>query len=223
MPSPSNPDNAQKLNFAASMDRFFAGRYDASKSLRGQALPAEVVSIDATGTIVTVKFPMQDPGGSDDLQEQFPLHVLELPQMEMPVATDLYGIPPLQEGDQGYCVPADYSIDGVAGYSNDPTSFTPQPNLSTLVFHPIGNVQAGEREHKDKYFLSGPTGVHLFSLEGEVSVKIGPLPEEEGPKNAMQIKPLIQASSDLDAKQKGVPLYGLYHNAGTVRYQYTVP
>jgi hypothetical protein len=219
----SNPDNAQKLNFASSMDRFFAGRFDASKSLRGQALPAEIISVDSTGTIVTVKFPMQDPGGSEELQQQFPLHVLILPEMEMPVATDLYGIPPLKAGDKGYCLPADYSIDGVSGYSNDPTHFTPQPNLSTLVFHPMGNVKAEAREHADKYFVSGPTGVHLKSTNGNLDVKIGPLPAEGGENNAMQIKTLVQASSDIEAKLKGVPLFGLYHNAGVVRYQYTVP
>jgi hypothetical protein len=222
MANNSNPDNAQKLNFAETMDRHFAARYDASKSIGGQALPAQIVSIDSTGTIVTVKFPMKDPGGSSTLRAQFPLYVLTLPQMEMPVATDLWGIPPLQVGDQGYCLPCDYSIDGVSGYTNEQTSFTKQPNLSTLVFHPIGNVKASEREHADKYFVSGPTGVHLKSINGNVEVKVGPL-GAEGENNAMQIKTLTQAATDIEARAKGVPLFGLYHNNGAVRYQYTVP
>lgn len=219
----SNPDNAQKLSFAKSMDEFFAGRYNAKQNLKGQALPAQIVSIDATGTIVTVKFPMKDPGGSETLRAQYPLYVIQLPQMEMPVATDLYGIPPLQAGDKGYCLPCDYSIDGVSGYSNEQTSFNPQPNLSTLVFHPIGNVKAEEREHTDKYFISGPTGVHLKSVAGNLEVKIGPLDPLEGENNAVQIKTLTQAINDIDARAKGVPLFGLYHNNGTVRYQFTVP
>jgi hypothetical protein len=166
---------------------------------------------------------MKDPGGSETQKQQYPLHPILVPQVEMPVATDLYGIPPLQVGDKGYCLPADYSLDGVSGYSNEQTSFTPQPNLAALVFHPIGNVKAGEREHADKYYISGPTGVHLKSTAGNVEVKIGPLPAEGGLNNAMQIKTLTQASSDVDAKSKGVPLFGIYHNAGVIRYQYTVP
>jgi len=205
------------------MDGFFAARYNIQKQLRGSVLPAQVVSIDATGTIVTVKFPMQDPTGSETLDYQYPLNVVQLPEVEMPVATDLYGIPPLQVGDTGYCIPCDYSTLGISGYTNDQTSYTREPNLSTLVFHPIGNVQAGEREYPDKYFLSGPTGVHLHALAGNLHVIIGPVPDREGPNNAMLIDSLTEAVSDLDAKQKGVPLHGLYHNAGAVRYQYTVP
>src|SRR6185312_2855937 len=217
----ANEDLAQIYPLPKSMDAHFEGKYQDKYWLRPKAFPASIVSIDATGTIANVKFEVIEPGTDDGTKDLHPLWPLQFPQMEMPVATDLYGIPPLKAGDKGYCVPADVDLGAVSGYYDNSATLTQPLNLSSLVFHPIGNVKATERTFQDKYFISGPTGAHIKDLSGFADVIIGPVPD--GPKNTVQILNLIPASSDADAQQKGVPLGGLYHNNGVVRYQFTVP
>jgi hypothetical protein len=219
--SNSNPSFDQILPLPESLAAQWRKMHSVTQDLKPKAFPASITSVDSTGTIVKVKFEILEPGTNPAMQDLHPLYVLQWPETEMPVATDLYGIPPLQVGDKGYCVPADVDLGAVSGYYDTVATLSPMPNLATLVFHPIGNVKANQNPDQTKYFLSGPSGVILQDLSGVATVIVGPV--EGGPKNVMQLNTLIPASSDVDAKSKGVPLGGLYHNNGTVRYQFTVP
>jgi hypothetical protein len=214
------------------MDTAFERRWRVKKDQEGKRFPACITKVDTTGTIVTVKFEVLEPGTNPNMQDLHPDWVLQFPETTMPVATDLYGIPPLQIGDKGYCLPAETDLGGVSGYYDTPTSLTQPFNLSALVFHPIGNVKAKPLFDPSKYYLSGPTGILLEDLSGVVAVLIGPV--DDGIGNAIQILQtpdkggeriagLLNCPNDVVARSQGIPQYGLYHTDGAVRYQYSVP
>jgi hypothetical protein len=236
----SNPTLDQLFPLPQALDGFYQGRHAIQEEMRGKAFPASIVSVDATGTIVKVKFEVLEPGTNENMMDLHPKFMLQWPETEMPVATDLYGIAPLKKGDKGYCVPADVDLGAVSGYYDTMASLTVMPNLSTLAFHPIGNVKAKTgREDPSKYFLTGPTGVSMVDAAktaafnvgksdggnagstAKIIVNVGPV--DSGAGNALQIILLVNASSDVMAKSMGIPLGGLYHNNGAVRYQWTVP
>jgi hypothetical protein len=208
--------NFLKTPFIDSMGGTLAQNDLSNLAAKGQAIPAEVVSVDGTGTIVVVNFLVQDP------EEGFAKSGIQLPRVEMPVATDLYGIPPLKKGDTGYCLPADVYLGGVSGLGIGKANWGRPSNLSALAFHPLGNKKAAGRIFADKYFLSGPGGVHLLAETRGLDIILGGVAGE--PRNVVQINTLVQAANDVEARAKGVPLNGLYYDSnGKVCYQYTVP
>src|SRR5580765_5615628 len=196
--------NEIKTPFIDSLHGIWARQSGVFRNLIPKALPASVLKVDSTGTIVKIKFEVKD-------EPTMSYGALLLPEIEVPIATDLYGIPPIQKGDKGYCVPSDVYLGGMSGLGDTKqATFAQMPNLSTMVFHPLGNAKAETmREDVDKYYLAGPTGVDLFDLSGVAQVTIGPT--EFGPANTMRLRVLINASSDAAARAAGVPLYGLYH------------
>jgi hypothetical protein len=91
-------------------------------------MPASVVAIDASGTIVTVKFEVQDD-------------VITFPNMKMPVFGPRFIRYPLRaggdDGTKGFVVPSDYYMGGMSGLGGGVANLTQRPNLSTYVFFPV--------------------------------------------------------------------------------------
>lgn len=123
----------------------------------GKALPATVASVN--GSIVTVNFSMQG---------------VQLPQTEMPVAGSQYVRLPIQVGDAGVCFPADVDIGVASGLGNTQSpSLTRVPNLSALVFFPIGNLN-WTAVTANILTLYGPDGVTIRDSGTNAEVQLTP-------------------------------------------------
>lgn len=194
-------DNAQKTPLSISLNRHTSQRIDSNQQGLPKSFPASVVSVDETGTIVTIQFELK----SD---------VFTPPQVQCALATDEWSRPPITKGTKGYVVPADVYLGGVTGLGGGTATYDKQANLSTLVFHPLGNTEFDKLYAPDKYVLLGPNGVIIRDKAGAAVVNIGPV--SGGAKNVIQTA-LINATSDADAQAKGVPLNGWYENNGAVK------
>lgn len=197
--------NDQKTPLAKNLGDWLRTQQGSAAQLLGQALPASVQEVNENGTIVKVKFEIYDP-------------VLQLPQVEMPVATDKYARSPLKKGDPGYCIPGTVYLGGVSGLGGGTATFDQLPNLSTLVFHPLGNTDLPALFDKDKFQVTADKA--MVVMQGtDVLVDMGKT--DGGDKNVMRLPTLINATNDADAASKGVPLMGMYHNNGGVKVRIT--
>lgn len=197
--------NAQKTPIAASLNQWQEDRQRSFNQQLGRSVPASIVEIDETGTIVTVQFEIE----SD---------LFTLPNVQCALATDEFTRPPLKKGSKGYVVPADYYMGGVTGLGGGVATFDRQPNLSALVFHPCGNKEYSKLYDKDRYVIFGPKGVVIRDTDGTVIVTIGAV--DNGAKNVIQAK-LVAASDDADAAGKGIPINGFYQTSGAVKVRLT--
>jgi hypothetical protein len=198
--------NGQKTPFVKSISgagELATGQFG---ELQGKAIPATVISVDASGTIVTVKFEVTDP-------------TVTFPQITCPVATDKYARAPLRAGDPGYVVPSDLYLGGVSGLGGGTATLDQPLNLGAVVFHPCGNTNFSPIEDEDKYNIAAPRGAQIATEDGTYKADIGPLkdPLLEGQKNMLRLVGLQQAADDAEARAKKIPVWGLYHNAGVVR------
>ena len=137
-------NNAQKTPIARALE-LFAGRKAASEiDMQGQALPASVVAVKSSG-IVTVKFELQNVPWV-------------FQQMDVPIAGSEYIRLPIQKGMLGWVMPADKYLGGVSGLGGGTADWTDRPNLSNLVFSPIGNKNWTATDDPNKLVLYGPDG-----------------------------------------------------------------
>jgi hypothetical protein len=208
-------NNVQKTPFQESLNRFFDEKERGTTAVSAKAMPASVVSIDASGTIVTVKFEVQDD-------------VITYPNMKMPVFGPRFIRYPLRAGGddatKGFVIPSDYYMGGMSGLGGGVANLTQRPNLSTYVFFPVGNTSNSETPFPNKTVIEGPEGVFLQTDDEETSLDLG---YEKGGVNIDA--PLggnilkanwTKASSDADAKGKGIPYLGLYADPdGTIKWQ----
>jgi hypothetical protein len=122
----------------------------------GQALPGHVVAVN--GAIVTVAF---DVTG------------LTLPQVKMPVFGPIYIRYPIQVGDKGVTFPIDVYLGGVSGLGGGTADTTPQGNLSTLVWLPVGNSN-WPSVNSNALVLQGPDGVVEQDTGGNTTSALTP-------------------------------------------------
>ena len=208
-------NNAQKTPFQETLNRFVDEKQRFSDSLSAKPMPASVVSIEASGTIVTVKFEVQDD-------------VVTYPNMKMPVFGPRFIRYPLRAGGddatKGFVIPSAYYMGAMTGLGNGVANLTQWPNLSTYTFFPVGNVNDGDTPFPDKTVIEGPQGVYLQTDDEETSLNVG---YEKGgvnidaPLGGNTLKGAwTEASSDSEAKGKGVPYLGLYaHPDGSMKWQ----
>lgn len=208
-------NNAQKTPLQESLNRFFDSKDQDARTLGPKAIPCSVVSIDSSGTVVTVKFEVQDD-------------VITYPNMKMAVFGPRFIRYPLRAGGddatKGFAVPSDYYMGGVTGLGGGVANLTQQPNLSTLVFFPTGNAGNNETPFPDKTVIEGPQGVYLRTDDEETSLDLG---YEKGgisidaPLGGNMLKGnWTEASSDGEARDKGIPYLGLYADPdGTIKWQ----
>lgn len=201
-------DNAQKTPIQFALHRFVEDKISNAQQAVGKNIPATVVSVDPTGTIVTVQFEIV----SD---------LFTLPQVQCSLATDEFTRPPITKGAKGYVVSSDYFMGGMTGLGTGNATFDKQSNLSMLVFHPCGNTEYAKLYDQDRYVTFGPKGVIIQNADSSMIVNFGPIKDGTGPKNVVQILTLVSASSDSDAAGKGIPINGLYQTSGAVKVRIT--
>ena len=207
------PDNAQKTPIQTSLQLWGSGQQESFKQLQGKRIPCSVVSVDGTGTIVVVKFEIL----SD---------VLTLPQVEMPVQTTEYSRAPIRAGTKGYAQASEYYLGGVTDMGGGNAGFEEQPNLSNLTFVPLGSTSFSDTPNPDWHWVNGPDGVLISNADQTVSLLLttaGGI-ELNGPLGMNLLKGnWTEATSDADAKSKGIPFDGVYKTADGLLHWQRIP
>jgi hypothetical protein len=143
----------QKQPFIKSLNRINQNSFSSLQQLLKKGLPATVVEVDKTGTIATVQF---------EVDSQF-----TLPKVKMPIYGPEFVRWPLQKGAKGVVMSSDLSTGGMSGLGEGVATLTPQFNLSTGVFFPIGNTGFKDTDDPQKTVLYGPDGVIIRTLKGD--------------------------------------------------------
>ena len=145
------PGNNQKTPLAFSLQVGAQQKVQDAVALLGKALPAEVVSIDETGTIVTVQFLVQT-------------NLFTLPNIQCPLATSEYSRAPIQAGCKGQVFPSDVYNGGVSGLGGGVADLSLPGNLTALTFFPVGNTGFSPTDDPNKYLIYGPDGAIIRTL-----------------------------------------------------------
>lgn len=151
-------DNAQKIPFARSLPLFAQRKALEEIQKRGTALPGHVISV--SGSIVTVAFDVEGA---------------TIPQVTMPVFGPEYIRYPVQANDKGVAFPASTYLGGVTGLGIGTADLTPQMNLTSLVWFPLGNKTWATPPGSDANTLTlyGHAATLLLdSFSGNGSVKL---------------------------------------------------
>lgn len=198
--------DAQKKPLVDSLNRFTSDAIQTAGDLLGKSWPVSIESIDETGTIVTVRFEVDGAG------QQFPM-------VTCPVLTSSYERRPLKKGDFGIVISSDLYLGGVSGLGGGIATMTPQSNLATLAFLPIGNKNFSATPNPNAYCLNGPEGVQMQDDEGLTKMSVGPEGAViTGSGGKVLTANLTQAENDIEARDRGVPFEGLYRTStGGVR------
>lgn len=150
--------NVQRIPLGLSLAEIARQGAESVVERLGQSMPCSVVSV--SGSIVTVKFEMTAAP-------------LTLPQVTMPVFGPEYIRYPIQKGDKGMAVSADYYLGKMSGLGTGTADLREPPNLSALVFLPIGNKNWSTVD-KDAVTLYGPNGVVLRDKDSKVTLTLTP-------------------------------------------------
>jgi len=138
---------SQKVPVGDAILRVARGAIDQYHTLMGKAMPASVVSVGKNNTMVTVKIEI----ASD----------YTFPQVTCAVAGPEYLRVPIQKDDKGILVPSDYYLGAMDGTGTGVATLSRDPNLSAMVWMPIGNKKFTDvpDADKNKVILYGPDGV----------------------------------------------------------------
>lgn len=117
----------QKKHFTESLREYVGWANANNQQNLGQALPCHVVF--NAGPIVTVAFDITTANNAT------------FPQVTCPVLESYYIRLPIQVGDKGIVLSANTLLGGISGLGGGLADFnTTPPNLSALVFIPVGNA-----------------------------------------------------------------------------------
>ena len=116
--------NEYKTPLSGSLNDVAQRRVQDAVQIAGKALPCKVVS--KHNSIVTVQFLVNADGAT-------------LPQVTVPIFGAEYVRLPVQAGCLGVVFPADVRLGGVTGLGLGQPTFDDVPNLTALVFFPVGN------------------------------------------------------------------------------------
>ena len=147
--------NNQRFDFRTKLNELAQNQARKAIEQLGTSLPASIVSI--TGQIAVVQFEV--------------LPIGQLPQVKIPIMGSEYVRQPFQPGAKGFVMPVDASIFTVAGMTTGTANMNPLPNLSSLVFFPIGNMN-WKAVDPQSLVLTGLSDVmmrdnaHQMTLEG---------------------------------------------------------
>lgn len=139
------PNYGQKTPIARTLEAWGLRKAQSAIDLLGAALPASVVKVVSSG-IVTVKFELQNVP-------------FTLPQITVPIEGSEYIRLPIQQGMKGWVKPSDAYLGGMSGLGGGIADLTPRPNLSNLVFSPIGNTAWSAADDPNAVVIYGPDGV----------------------------------------------------------------
>jgi hypothetical protein len=157
-------DNALKTPFHRSLDLHSVNTYLELDNLKGMSLPASVVSVEESNTIVRVKFEVNTQVGTQQL--------LQLPEVTCPVFGPQYLRYPIQVGDQGVCLSATAYLGGVSGLGPGPATLAQPGNLGALVFFPVGNRNFTASENPNAAILYGPDGAIVRDEGNTTHIKV---------------------------------------------------
>lgn len=152
------PSNNQKTPLVDGLNRFTSGKIEDAGQLIGKSLPASILAIDPSHTIVTVKFEVKT--------------ALQIPMVQCPVGTSEYVRLPLKVGDKGFVVAVDTYMGGMSGIGGGIASLQQQPNLSTLVWFPCGNKSFDATEEPTKIVAYGPSGAVLRDKDKVITLTL---------------------------------------------------
>ena len=202
------PDNSQKTPLAQSLDNFWEQKGASHDALQGRFAPATIVSVDATQTIVTAKIEILDD-------------TITYPYVVCGLVGPEYIRFPIRQGTKGLVISTENYLGAMTGLGTGQARFgEKEPSLSNLSFLPIGNVSFEPAIDKDatEVYGVGTGGVILRSGDGAYVATI-----EDKNKKAFFVDgqlgggimgaTLTEATSDIDAKAKGVKQYCFYRKS----------
>jgi hypothetical protein len=216
----SDSSNSQKTPFMSSMQSMVDEAQNIAEDIQGKVWPASVLSVDGTNTIVTVQIEIQDD-------------VITFPDVTCPMIGTEWIRYPIKKGTKGIVLSADLYIGAMSGLGGGQATLSDERgNLSMMVFIPIGNTAFTETNFFgdtdiDSLTLYSPNGIILSTADGETSLTLsdGSKGAQGGEKvgGVMISAPLganclganlVLATSEADARAKGVPTFGFYYEAG---------
>lgn len=150
--------NSQKTPFLRSFNDAMRVRAGNRQATTGKTYPCTVTKV--TGSIVTVKFEVSQPP-------------FTLPQSTMPVFGPEYIRYPIQVGCKGMAIAADAFIGAMSGLGTGVADLSEQPNLSCLMFMPVGNVGFSSVDGQ-KIVLYGPDGAIIKAMSGLANITLTP-------------------------------------------------
>ena len=115
--------------------------------------------MSVSGSIITVKFEI--------------ISNFTLPQVTIPLFGPEYIRYPIKAGDKGVVFPCDVKLGGMSGLGSGVADLTSPPNLTALVFFPIGNT-AWSAVDANQVTLYGPNGVTFKDTANNSSVILLP-------------------------------------------------
>jgi hypothetical protein len=156
-----NPFDHQKHPVVQSLNWFAEEKIRQAESMLAKSMPASVVEVDKSGTIVTVKIEVQSG--------------YKFPKIQCPVYGPQYVRWPIQKGDKGCFLSADYYLGGMSGLGGGVAELGPCGNISTGVWFPIGNMGFDPTDDPNKVVLYGPDGVILkTTAKDKGKIDVGP-------------------------------------------------
>lgn len=144
-------NNAQKVHYARTINRFAEQKVLDALQVLGKSLPCHVIVV--SGSIVTVRFDIT-PG------------TFTLPDVTCPMFGPEYIRYPTQINDLGVVMSADYYIGGVSGLGGSTANLSLRSNLSTLIWFPIANT--GSDTNKNWPPTDDPNALVLYGPNGGI-------------------------------------------------------
>jgi hypothetical protein len=154
--------NAQVTPFGQSLNRYSRAKAADQIAQTGRSLPCVVVAV--RGAIVQVAFQITAIAG------QAPITI---PNVTIPLAGSEYTRVPIQKGCKGYAAAADAYLGGMSGLGGGIATTARPPNLTALVFHPVGNTDWFSVDG-DVLVQYGPNGVTLMDQAQTTFLKLSP-------------------------------------------------
>ena len=198
--------NPQKNPLIKSLNSWAQRGQEDFGKLLGQSVPASVVSVEENGTIVTVSVEING---------------FTFPKVRAPVGMPEWIRLPLSAGTKGVLLSADYYMGGMSGIGGGRAEVLQMSNLSNGIFYPIGNTGFDAADDPNKLGLYGPDGVILRNGDGTTKIDLEQGVSLEAPLGENTFKATwTEASSNAEAKSKGIPFNGLYRNPdGSMHWQ----
>lgn len=150
------PFDVQKHPVDQSLNKFADQRLGQAQSILAKSLPCSVDSVESNGTIVTVKIEVEQPD-------------ITFPMIKLPVYGPEFLRWPLKKGDKGVMLSAGYYLGEMSGLGKGKADLTPQLNLASGVFFPIGNAKFSDNPD--------PDATVIYGREGGVVIRGVPPPE----------------------------------------------
>lgn len=186
--------NAQKLQFARSLNQAAHKRALDVISRLGQALPCTVTAVQ--GSFVTVNVQVTGP--------------YTIPALTVPKAESQWIRTPTQVGDNGVLIPTDSLLNAVSGDGGSAPNITSLVgNLSALLFVPVGSKSFPAADDANAVEIYGPNGVVLKDASSACKITLTPSGITILTPGAVAINGNLTVTGTITAGQGGADQVGL--------------